>query len=54
MTDAEVLEDGWLATTPPGDTVLRDYVDSSVHYFADVGRAVAAVVARAPIRHSSS
>jgi len=44
MTDAEVLEDGWLATTPPGDTVLRDYVDSSVHYFADVGRAVGSVV----------
>jgi hypothetical protein len=38
----EVLEDGWQPTTPPGDTVLRDFVDSSVHYLADVGRAVGA------------
>ena len=29
-------------TTPPGDTVLRDYVDSAAHYFVDVGRAVGA------------
>jgi hypothetical protein len=44
MTDAEVLEDGWQRGTPPGDTVLRDYVDSSVHYFVEVGRAVGAAV----------
>jgi hypothetical protein len=40
----EVLEDGWQQATPPGDTVLRDFVDSSVHYLADVGRAVGATV----------
>jgi len=38
----EVLEDGWQPQTPPGDTVLRDFVDSSVHYLAGVGRAVGA------------
>jgi hypothetical protein len=38
------LEDGWQASTPPGDTVLRDYVDSAVHYFTVVGRAVGATV----------
>ena len=36
------MENGWQPTTPAGDTVLRDFVDSSVHYFADVGRAVGA------------
>jgi hypothetical protein len=36
------LEDGWGPSTPPGDTVLRDFVDSSVHYLVDVGRAVGA------------
>ena len=40
---SEALEDGWQPTTPPGDTVLRDFVDSSVHYLADVGRAVGAI-----------
>jgi hypothetical protein len=39
----EILEDGWQASTPPGDTILRDFVDSSVHYLVDVGRAVGAV-----------
>ena len=38
----EALEDGWQPETPPGDTVLRDFVDSSVHYLAGVGRAVGA------------
>jgi hypothetical protein len=36
------LEDGWQPATPPGDTVLRDFVDSSVHYIVEVGRAVGA------------
>jgi hypothetical protein len=40
----ETLEDGWQPTTPPGDTVLRDYIDSAAHYFTGVGRAVGAVV----------
>ena len=29
MTDDAILEDGWQASTPPGDTILRDFVDSS-------------------------
>jgi hypothetical protein len=41
---SEPLEDGWLPSTPAGDTVLRDYVDSAAHYFAAVGRAVGATV----------
>ena len=36
------MEDGWRPDTPAGDTILRDFVDSSVHYFVDVGRAVGA------------
>jgi hypothetical protein len=40
----EALEDGWSPATPPGDTVLRDYVDSAAHYFTSVGRAVGATV----------
>jgi hypothetical protein len=40
----ELLDDGWLPSTPPGDTVLRDYVDSAAHYFTAVGRAVGAAV----------
>ena len=42
MRDDEILEDGWRTSTPPGDTILRDFVDSSVHYLVDVGRAVGA------------
>ena len=38
------LEDGWRSSTAPGDTVLRDYVDSAAHYFTDVGRAAGATV----------
>jgi hypothetical protein len=41
MTDA-TLETGWGPQVPPGDTVLRDYVDSSVRYLVDVGLAVGA------------
>jgi hypothetical protein len=40
--ERESLEDGWQAGTPPGDTILRDFVDSSVHYLVDVGDAVGA------------
>lgn len=42
MSDGETLEDGWQPGTPSGDTVLRDFVDSSVHYLVDIGRAVGA------------
>src|SRR3954447_24107065 len=41
-SEEDVLEDGWRPATPPGDTILRDFVDSSVHYLVDVGRAVGA------------
>lgn len=38
----EALESGWGPEVPPGDTLLRDYVDSSVRYLVDVGQAVGA------------
>jgi hypothetical protein len=41
---AEALEDGWQRDTPPGDTILRDYVDSAARYFVTVGHAVGAAV----------
>lgn len=40
----EPLPDGWGPDTPPGDTLLRDYLDSGVRYLVDVGRAVGAPV----------
>jgi len=42
MGDEEPLDDGWRPGTPAGDTVLRDYVESSVRYLVDIGRAVGA------------
>ena len=45
MTDEHLaLEDGWHRHTPAGDSVLRDFVDSSARYVTTVGRAVGAVV----------
>jgi hypothetical protein len=38
------MEDGWGPATQPGDTLLRDYVDSSARYLVDVGRSVGAPV----------
>lgn len=37
-----ILDDGWQATTPARDTILRDFVDSSVHYLVGVGTSVGA------------
>ncbi len=42
MSGNGALENGWQPTTRAGDTILRDFVDSSVHYLVDVGRAVGA------------
>ncbi len=42
MTDDVLLDDGWQPAGPVGDTLLRDYVDSSVRYLVDVGNAVGA------------
>lgn len=44
MSDDHPLEDGWQPHTPAGDSVLRDFVDSTVRYLTDVGRAVGASV----------
>ncbi|MGZ6925438.1 MAG: GNAT family N-acetyltransferase [Acidimicrobiia bacterium] len=42
MSDEPALDDGWHPQTAAGDTVLRDYVDSSARYLVNVGRAVGA------------
>lgn len=42
MTDDAPLDDGWEPAAPAGDTLLRDYIDSSVRYLVDVGSAVGA------------
>ena len=42
--DSVPLEDGWSATTPPGDSIMRDFVDSSAAYLTSVGRGVGAAV----------
>lgn len=38
----ETLSDGFGPGVPPGDTLLRDYVESGVRYLVDTGRAVGA------------
>jgi hypothetical protein len=38
------LEDGWHATTPAGDSITRDFLDSTAAYLTSIGRAVGAAV----------
>ena len=38
------LEDGWQSATPTGDSITRDFVDSTATYLTSIGRAVGAVV----------
>jgi hypothetical protein len=38
------LEDGWQSTTAGGDSIVRDFIDSSAAYITGVGNAVGAAV----------